>query len=79
MNKNSIKKELHQAIDSIRDDETLKAFHTILVEKLAHYDYDLSADQQAEVKKRIAKHKAGLTKSYTWSQVKRLVKSGKKK
>jgi putative addiction module component (TIGR02574 family) len=79
MTRTTLKKELHQAIDNIQDEQFLKAIYTILSEKMSEYHYSLSRDQEAELDRRIAAHKSGESKSYSWPQAKKLIKSAIKK
>jgi hypothetical protein len=75
----TIRKELHQAIDNIDDEQFLKAIYTILAEKLSEYNYSLSLEQDKEVDRRIEAHKKGESKSYSWTQAKKSIKAKLKK
>ncbi len=69
-NSSGLRNNLHQAIDQINDPGFLQAVYTIITDKLAHPTHILTADQEAELDRRILAHKQGLSKSYTWQEVK---------
>ena len=80
MTKATLKKEIHQAIDSIEDNEILKVVHVIL-KRSAEEDSDsmLTDVQKAELDKTLADHKAGKLKYYTLEQSKKLIYGKAKK
>ena len=67
-----IKKKLAKAISEIDDSDFLKALHTIVSSKQEEEAiYQLSNAQKKELDKRAANHKAGLSKSFSWAEVKK--------
>ena len=67
-----IKKKLAKAINEIDDSDFLKALHTIVSSKQEEEAiYQLSNAQKKELDKRAANHKAGLSKSFSWVEVKK--------
>jgi hypothetical protein len=75
MTRTALKKELHQAIDHIEDEQFLNAIYTILSNKLNEFEYVLTKEQELELDRRIAAHKSGESKSYSWAEAKKLIKS----
>lgn len=75
MTKTALKMELYQAIDSIEDEKFLTAIHTILSQKLQEYSNSLNSEQEAEIEKRIAAFKSGESKTHTWHQAKKIIRS----
>jgi putative addiction module component (TIGR02574 family) len=67
-----IKKKLTKAINEIDDSDFLQALHTIVNSKKEEESaYQLSAAQKKELDKRLASHKSGQSKSYSWTEVKK--------
>ncbi|MEW6470579.1 MAG: hypothetical protein AB1458_16835 [Bacteroidota bacterium] len=62
----TLKKELHQAIDSIRDENLLEAVYTILNRSL--YDYKLTKEQKKELISRLKKHEQGDSQNIPWKR-----------
>ena len=67
-----IKKKLTKAISEIDDSDFLLALHTIVNSKKEEESaYQLSVAQKKELDKRVANHKSGRSKSYSWAEVKK--------
>jgi microsomal dipeptidase-like Zn-dependent dipeptidase len=77
MTANTLKKELHKAIDHIEDASFLKAVYTIVNEK--KFEYDLSPDQWQDVERIQKLHKNGKSRDYSWEEVKKYAKSKRTK
>lgn len=75
----TLKKNLHKAIDSIKDESFLQAVYTIVNEKTQEYDPNLSPEQWAEIDHRVKLHKAGKSKSYSLEEVVKYAKGKLKK
>jgi hypothetical protein len=73
MTANTLRKELHKAIDNIDDPSFLKAVFTIVNEK--KFEHDLSPDQWQEVEEVQKLHKSGKGKNYSWEEVKKHAQS----
>ena len=72
-----LKKNIHEAVDKIDDPGLLQAVYTILEKQMkAVPEYELTLAQQKELDKRLAGHKAGRSRSYTWAEAKKSL-SGK--
>lgn len=56
-----LRKELHLAIDKIKDENLLEAVQNILNKGI--YDYELHKEQKKELNARLEDHKAGSTPS----------------
>ncbi len=76
---NSIKKELIKAIDSIYDANFLQAVYTIVNEKSREDEYELSAEQWSEIENRRKDYKGGKSKTYTWEETKKMMRTTLKK
>ena len=75
-----LKKEIHQAIDTVNDSEILKAVYTILKKSSEEKsDSLLTEEQKAELDKTLTDHKAGKLKYYTFNQAKKIIFSKSKK
>jgi hypothetical protein len=74
MTTTTIKKELHKAIDNMGDSSFLKAVYAMFKEYTITYDgtYQLSPAEKDELDEQKELHKAGKTKSYTLSEVRKL-------
>lgn len=67
-----LKKNIHKAVDKIEDAGLLQAVYTILEKQMeATSEYELTTAQKKELDKRLAAHKAGRSKSYSWAEAKR--------
>jgi len=66
MRTSQIKKQLHDYIDTA-EDKKLKAIYTLLEDDIA-YNGHMTEEQLAEVKRRLADHKNGIGKTYTWEE-----------
>ena len=79
MTTKTLRQNLHKAIDNIKDDSFLQAVLTIVNEKKDNNEYDLSAEQWAEIDHRVKLHKAGKSKSYSLTEVVKYAKQKVKK
>lgn len=68
-----LRKELHLAIDKIKDENLLEAVHTILNKGI--YDYELTKEQKKELSKRLAKHKSDSAESQPFKKSLKSVRS----
>ncbi len=77
MTTNAIKKELYKAIDHTEDAGFLKAVYAMFKEYNISYesDYKLTASEKTELDEQKKLHKAGKTKSYTISEVRKIASS----
>lgn len=67
-----LKKNIHKAVDKIDDASLLQAVYTILEKQMeAASEYELTAAQKKELDKRLANHKSGRSKSYSWTEAKK--------
>jgi len=74
-----LKKNIHKAIDQIEDESLLRAFYTILEKQIdASDEYELTTAQKKELDRRLARHRSGKSKSYSWQEVKASLLSRKK-
>ena len=72
MTTKSLKKELHDAIDSIDDSMFLEAIYTLVQDKSSkENDFELSEKQKIELDKRIKRYKEGKSKTYSVAEVKK--------
>ena len=80
MSTSALKKNLHDYIDSM-DENFLKVMHAMAKEYMATYNEPLSltTEQIADLKKRIARHKSGESRSYSWAETKALARNRMKK
>lgn len=69
MKAETIKKEMHQAIDIINDKDFLKAVHIILNEKSKEYSFELNESEKKELDYLKKQHKSGKSKSFTVAEV----------
>ncbi len=68
----NLKKNIHKAVDKIEDLGLLQAVFTILEKQIENTpEYELTALQKKELDKRMANHKAGRSKAYSWEEVKK--------
>ncbi len=75
----SLRKNIHQAIDKIEDAGLLQAVYTILEKQIElSPEYELTEAQKKEIDQRIANHKSGKSKTYSWDEVKRSLQKRKK-
>ena len=70
-----LKQEIHGYIEQV-DDKILQAIKTLV--KPSIEQIQLSKDQKQELDKREKAHLSGKSKSYTWEQTERMLKSKKK-
>ena len=70
-----LKQEIHGYIEQA-DDKTLQAIKTLV--KPAITQIQLSKEQKLELDKRKSAHASGKSKSYTWEQTEKMLKSRKK-
>jgi hypothetical protein len=81
MTTTTLKKELHHAIDTMPDAGFLKAVYAMFKEYPVSYDsgYELSSEDKENLDHQRKLHKAGKTKSYTITEVRKMVLSKLKK
>lgn len=78
MTKAVLKNKLVKAIGEVQDEKLLKDVYNFLNSHLRADAYELTEEDKAELDKRMARHKAGLDKSYTWEEVKEKVRKRRK-
>ena len=67
----NLKKNIHKAVDKINDTDLLHAVYTILEREIENTEeYELTPPQKKELDRRLANHKSGKSKSYSWEEVK---------
>jgi len=71
MTTTTLKKGIHKAVDHVNDSDILKAVYTILQKNTEEEEYALTPAQKRELDKRLAEHRAGKLKYYTFDQVKK--------
>ena len=69
----TLKKQLHSAIDNINDSEFLEAVYKIISAKNDEAEYSISDNDWAEIERRRKLHKSGESKSYSWTEAKKIV------
>ena len=79
MTATALKKELIKAIDNINDAGFLQAVYTIVNEKSHEHGHDLSAEQWTEIERRRKAYKSGKSKTYSWDETKKMMRSSLKK
>ena len=67
----SLKKNIHQVVDSIDDADFLKAVLTIVSDKRKEQNYQLTPEQLSILDDREKNHLAGKSKSYKLSELKK--------
>jgi hypothetical protein len=79
MTTTTIKKELHKAIDNMGDSGFLKAVYAMFKEYTVRYDgeYKLSKTEKLELDEQKKLHIAGKSKSYSVSEVRKIVAAKK--
>jgi putative addiction module component (TIGR02574 family) len=75
MKSTELKQELHGYIEQA-DDEILRAIKTLVKPSIANIK--LTKEQKVELEKRKKAHLSGKSKSYTWEQTEKMIKSKKK-
>jgi hypothetical protein len=70
MRSTTLKKQMHNAIDRINDDDFLAAINTILQQKSSEYSYELSSEEKKELMKRRKGHFSGTSKDITLNLIK---------
>ena len=80
MSTSALKKNLHNYIDTM-DDNFLRVMHAMAKEYMTTYSEPLSLtrEQMIDLKKRIARHKNGESRSYSWAEAKALARGRMKK
>lgn len=71
-NVKQLKKELHVAIDAIKDEDLLNAVYTIL--NKGTYDYELSEGYKKVLKERLKAHEEGHSYSIPWKRTIKKIK-----
>ena len=79
MKTKELKTALYQTIENIDDVQFLKAILKIMSTKSNEAEYTLSDKDWAEIERRQKLHKAGKSKSYTWDEAKKMIKTKVKK
>jgi putative addiction module component (TIGR02574 family) len=79
MKSSTLKKEIHQAVDVVNDNEILYAIYTILKKNSGEDEWVLTSVQKKELDKRLAEHKSGKLKYYTLDEVKKSIKKSIRK
>lgn len=67
----ALKKEITNAIMSIKDEAFLQALHTIVKNKNAAFDFEFNDDEKKLLDQRKSLYKSGKIKTYTPAQVKK--------
>ena len=75
MTATTLKKEQIKAIDNISDAGFLQAVYIIVNEKSREEEYALSPEQWAEIERRRKNYKNGKSKTYTWEETKKMMRS----
>ena len=73
MTQTALKKELHKAIDNIKDGMLLEAIYIILNSQHKQYSFELSEEDWNVVEERRASYEAGRSKAYTIKEVRKRV------
>ena len=71
MTTTTLKRGIHKALDHVSDSAILNAVYIILKKNAEEETYTLTTTQKHELDKRLADHKAGKLKYYTFDQVKK--------
>ena len=77
MSKIALRKKVHQYVETA-EENVLEAIYKML--KIYNDDDGsslMTKEQKTEIDKRAREHKAGITKSYTWEEVKKRARSQK--
>ena len=73
----NIREELHKIIDQVESDQVLRAVYTLLEKEVREdIDFKLSPEQEAELDRRAALHRSGESKSYSWEESLKKIRSG---
>jgi hypothetical protein len=72
-----LKKNISKVINSIEDKNFLEAVYTIVSKKEIEIQFELDEAMKQELDARKHNHKKGVSKSYSWSSVKRAALSNK--
>ena len=75
MKSQELKQEIHGYIEQA-DDKVLQAIKTLMKPSLDHVT--LTKEQKKELDRRKENHLAGTSKSYTWEQTEKMLKSKRK-
>ncbi|MCW3125639.1 MAG: hypothetical protein JWO03_1297 [Bacteroidetes bacterium] len=75
MKSEELKQEIHGYIEQA-DDKVLQAIRTLV--KPSIEQFHLSKEQKKELDKRKSNHLSGNSKSYTWEQTEKMLKSKRK-
>jgi uncharacterized protein (DUF2249 family) len=78
MKKQSIRKSLHKFIDTIEDPHYLKVIHDLVSLKAGENIPLITEHEKAILDERIKRHQNGESKSYSWEEVKKGLRSKKK-
>jgi putative addiction module component (TIGR02574 family) len=78
MTKTVLKNKLREAIGQVQDENVLQGIFSILYSHLHADEIELTNEDKIELDKSMARHKAGLDKSYSWEEVKDRIRKKKK-
>ena len=77
MSTSELKLSIFELLSSTKNSKVLGAIYEILSSDSKGKRFTLSTIQQKEIDRRIKNHESGKSKSYSWEEVKRKVRSGK--
>ena len=77
MSTSELKTSIVQLLQTTGDNRVLRVVHDILLSGKEGKAFKLSQSQEQELDKRRADHKAGRSRSYTWEEVRKNVRSRK--
>jgi putative addiction module component (TIGR02574 family) len=70
-----LKLSIANLLGSTKNSKLLDVIYEILLSEKQEKGFQLSATMEKDLQRRIAKHKSGKSKSYSWEEVKRNIKS----
>lgn len=80
MTKATLKKHLYKAIEQIEDDSFLEAVYKIITTKVEEEEgFVLSPAHKKMLDERVARHKRGEGKSYSWAEAKKEIRKSRKR
>lgn len=71
MTTTNLKENINKVINDINDKNFLEAVYTIVANKAEELDFELTPIMKDELDARKERHKKGISKSYTWQNVKK--------
>ncbi|MBI3510423.1 MAG: hypothetical protein HY064_07145 [Bacteroidetes bacterium] len=78
MTKSVLKRKLTKAITESNDEWMLNNVYQFMRKMMLSEEYEISDEDKVELDERLARDKAGLERSYSWEEVKKLVRKRKK-